>query len=201
MADALTQAAQAAPDPEFEAFTAWFTALPEYEKINRQRAKDGWMARAALAAKPAPTTTAARDPFLAGISYPPEPAIDAAVAAERERIAAHFDSRDKGVGGFYDAHEPAEIIRAMSEVDGNAKLHRNEVDDMAEMHKPNLIERLRECLPTAADGPDHRVWCSVRGDDLREAVAELEVQREALTAAMDEVDRLRAEVAALRELA
>jgi hypothetical protein len=104
--------------------------------------------------------------------------IDAAVAEERERIARHFDSRDKGVGGFYDAHEPAEIIK--------------EVDDMAEMHKPHLIERLRECLPTAADGPDHRVWCSVRGSDLREAVAELEVQREALTAAMDEVDRLRA---------
>jgi hypothetical protein len=41
--------------------------------------------------------------------------IDAAVAAERERIAAEFDSRDKGVGGFYDAHEPAEIIRAMSQ--------------------------------------------------------------------------------------
>jgi len=41
--------------------------------------------------------------------------IDAAVAAERERIAAHFDARDKGVGGFYDAHEPAEIIRAMTQ--------------------------------------------------------------------------------------
>jgi polyhydroxyalkanoate synthesis regulator phasin len=70
---------------------------------------------------------------------------------------------------------------------------------MAEMHKSHLIERLRECLPTAADGPDNRVWCSVRGSDLREAVAELEVQREALTAAMDEVDRLRAEVATLQK--
>jgi hypothetical protein len=41
--------------------------------------------------------------------------IDAAVAEERERIARHFDARDKGCGGFYDAHEPAEIIRAMSQ--------------------------------------------------------------------------------------
>ena len=125
--------------------------------------------------------------------------IDAAVAAERERIAAHFDARDFGVGGFYDAHEPAQIIRTMDEVDENAKLHRKEVDDMAEMHKPHLIERLRECLPTAADGPDHRVWCNVRGSDLREAVAEIAVQREALTAAMDELERVRAEVAALRK--
>jgi hypothetical protein len=68
---------------------------------------------------------------------------------------------------------------------------------MAKVHRPHLTERLRECLPTAADGPDHRVWCDVRGDDLRAAVAEIAVQREALTAAMDEVDRLRAEVAAL----
>ena len=37
--------------------------------------------------------------------------LDAAVAAERERIARHFDSLDKGVGGFYDPHEPAWIIR------------------------------------------------------------------------------------------
>lgn len=36
-------------------------------------------------------------------------------AHERERIAAHFDSRDKGVGGFYDPHEPAQIIRALKE--------------------------------------------------------------------------------------
>ena len=42
----------------------------------------------------------------------------AAVAAERERIAQHFDARDrvpdgKPMGiGFYDPHEPAEIIRA-----------------------------------------------------------------------------------------
>lgn len=39
--------------------------------------------------------------------------ISAAVAAERERIAQEFDRRDAGVGGFYDPHEPAEIIRAM----------------------------------------------------------------------------------------
>jgi len=64
----------------------------------------------------------------------------------------------------------------------------------AEMHKPHLIERLRECLPTAADGPDHRVWCNVRGSDLREAVAELEVQREALPAPQPE--RLRGRRAA-----
>ena len=36
-----------------------------------------------------------------------------AQAIERERIAQHFDSRDKGAGGFYDPHEPAEIIRAL----------------------------------------------------------------------------------------
>lgn len=35
-----------------------------------------------------------------------------AVATERERLACEFDRRDKGVGGFYDPHEPAEIIRA-----------------------------------------------------------------------------------------
>ena len=44
---------------------------------------------------------------------------DAAVAAERERIAQHFDARDRGPDGkpmgigFYDPHEPAEIIRAL----------------------------------------------------------------------------------------
>lgn len=41
---------------------------------------------------------------------------DACAAAERERIAQHFDSRDKGAGGFYDPHEPAEIIRALGPV-------------------------------------------------------------------------------------
>ena len=39
--------------------------------------------------------------------------LESAVAAERERIAKHFDSRDKGTGGFYEPHEPAEIIRAL----------------------------------------------------------------------------------------
>ena len=39
---------------------------------------------------------------------------EAAASAERERIACHFDERDKGVGGFYDPHEPAEIIRALT---------------------------------------------------------------------------------------
>jgi hypothetical protein len=40
-------------------------------------------------------------------------------AEERERIAAHFDERDRGPDGkplgigFYDPHEPAEIIRAL----------------------------------------------------------------------------------------
>lgn len=29
-----------------------------------------------------------------------------------EECAKEFDRRDKGVGGFYDPHEPAEIIRA-----------------------------------------------------------------------------------------
>ncbi len=33
--------------------------------------------------------------------------------ATRERIAQHFDSLDKGAGGFYDPHEPAEIIRSL----------------------------------------------------------------------------------------
>ena len=46
-------------------------------------------------------------------------AYDAAVAAERERIAAHFDERDRGRDGkplglgFYEPQEPAEIIRAL----------------------------------------------------------------------------------------
>lgn len=40
-------------------------------------------------------------------------AVASAVAAERERIARHFDERDTGAGGFYDPHEPAEIIRAL----------------------------------------------------------------------------------------
>lgn len=43
----------------------------------------------------------------------------AAAAAEREYIAVHFDERDRGHDGkphgvgFYDPHEPAEIIRAL----------------------------------------------------------------------------------------
>jgi len=71
---------------------------------------------------------------------------------------------------------------------------------MQKLHKPHLIERLRECLPTAADGPDHRVWCNVRGSDLREAVAEIAVQREALTSAVDELERVREEAARLLSL-
>lgn len=35
-------------------------------------------------------------------------------AEERERIARHFDERDNGAGGFYEPHEPAEIIRALT---------------------------------------------------------------------------------------
>ena len=44
---------------------------------------------------------------------------EAVRAAERERIARHFDARDRGRDGepmgigFYDPHEPAEIIRAL----------------------------------------------------------------------------------------
>ena len=37
-----------------------------------------------------------------------------------------------------------------------------------------LVERLRQCLPTMADGPDHKTWCSVLGTDLREAADEIE---------------------------
>lgn len=40
-------------------------------------------------------------------------ALPALLAAERERIAVHFDSRDKDSGGFYEPHEPAKIIRAL----------------------------------------------------------------------------------------
>lgn len=43
-----------------------------------------------------------------------------------------------------------------------------------------LVERLRECLPTVADGPDANVWCCVRGDDLRQAVTALEAIHDAL---------------------
>ena len=42
----------------------------------------------------------------------------------------------------------------------------------------NLIQRLRECLPTAADGPDHRTYCTVLGEDLRAAVEALSRQAE-----------------------
>ena len=40
-------------------------------------------------------------------------ALGSVQAEERERIAEHFDSRDKGVGGFYHLHEPAEIVRSL----------------------------------------------------------------------------------------
>ena len=42
------------------------------------------------------------------------------LAAESERIARHFDARDRGKDGkplgigFYEPHEPAEIIRALA---------------------------------------------------------------------------------------
>ena len=39
--------------------------------------------------------------------------------------------------------------------------------------KRGIVERLCECLPTAADGPDHKTWCGVLGSDLREAADEL----------------------------
>ena len=39
---------------------------------------------------------------------------DAVRAAERERMLSTLTRHDKGAGGFYDTHEPAEIIRALS---------------------------------------------------------------------------------------
>jgi hypothetical protein len=39
----------------------------------------------------------------------------ACAAAEREACAAEFDRRDAGVGGWYEADEPAQIIRARGE--------------------------------------------------------------------------------------
>jgi hypothetical protein len=35
-------------------------------------------------------------------------------AHEREECAKLFDARDSGSGGYYEPHEPAEIIRARS---------------------------------------------------------------------------------------
>jgi len=40
-----------------------------------------------------------------------EKAVDVAIALEREACAKLFDDRDNGIG-FYEPHEPAEIIRA-----------------------------------------------------------------------------------------
>jgi hypothetical protein len=57
----------------------------------------------------------------------------------------------------------------------------------------DLIERLRECLPTAADGPDHLVWCSVRGSDLREAT-------DAIDAATSRIERLETALRAIAKL-
>jgi hypothetical protein len=42
-----------------------------------------------------------------------EKAVDVAIALERERLAKVFDELDKGIG-FYDPHEPAEIIRGQA---------------------------------------------------------------------------------------
>lgn len=48
---------------------------------------------------------------------PVEPVKEADVSAIRdaalEAAAKEFDRRDRGAGGFYDPHEPAEIIRAL----------------------------------------------------------------------------------------
>jgi hypothetical protein len=48
---------------------------------------------------------------------PVEPVKEADVSAIRdaalEEAAREFDRRDRGAGGFYDPHEPAEIIRAL----------------------------------------------------------------------------------------
>ena len=44
------------------------------------------------------------------------------------------------------------------------------------MTMTNLLPRLREALPTAADGPDHRTYCTVLGEDLRAAVEALSGQ-------------------------
>ena len=37
-----------------------------------------------------------------------------------------------------------------------------------------LVAKLRECLPTTADGPDHKTWCSVLVSDLRQATEEID---------------------------
>ena len=55
----------------------------------------------------------------------------------------------------------------------------------AESINSSLIQRLRECLPTAADGPDHRTYCTVLGEDLRAAVEELSRQAEAVPVAFE----------------
>ena len=57
------------------------------------------------------------------------------------------------------------------------------------------VAKLRKCLPTADDGPDHKTWCSVLGSDLREAadeIDELDRQRDMLA------DILRRTAVALR---
>ena len=43
-----------------------------------------------------------------------------------------------------------------------------------------LVAKLRECLPTTADGLDYKTWCSVLGSDLRDAAIEIERFRAAL---------------------
>lgn len=42
-------------------------------------------------------------------------ALRARLRQERERVAQEFDRRNTGTGGFYDEHEPAEIIRNMGD--------------------------------------------------------------------------------------
>jgi hypothetical protein len=97
--------------------------------------------------------------------------IDAAVAAERERIAKHFDARDRGpdgkpIGiGFYDPHEPAEIIRALkpnTEAQGrlSAPLGRRVEQptpekDMTCQHKRYSVdvhEQTGQCIDCGAEG-------------------------------------------------
>lgn len=46
--------------------------------------------------------------------YSHEECMRAAWSGAMEQAAVEFDRRDSGSGGFYDPHEPAEIIRALA---------------------------------------------------------------------------------------
>lgn len=104
MSEPQSEPSQSEPNPEYEAFSAWFRALPEHEKFGRERMKDGWMARAASSPVPQPVGQEAQA-IAAPTGSPMEQERDAA----RYRWLREQPYIDIGMAWFVPMHKEEEL--------------------------------------------------------------------------------------------